>query len=137
MRTHLGTLALLSLTLAACGGGSTGPSGPSVSGIWTGSWRGSTVQLSLTQQGDQLSGTLRVSRVVRAVTGTVSPDGSVRVVSEVEQRDCSMYDTNDLTLDQAAGTLQGMMYRATGPRICDPNERGRVGVEQGPLSLSR
>jgi len=137
MRTHLGTLALLSLTLAACGSGSTGPSAPSVAGNWTGSWRGSDVQLALTQQGDQVSGTLRVSRVVRPVTGTVSPDGSVRVVSEVERRDCSMYDTNDLTLDQAAGTLKGMMYRATGPRICDPSDLGRVGVEQGPVSLSR
>ena len=136
MRAHLATVALLSLTLAACSS-STGPSGPSVAGVWSGSWRGSTVQLALTQQGDRVSGSLRVGRLARPVTGTVAADGSVRIVSEVRQSDCSVYDTNALTLDQAAGTLSGLMFKSTGQRVCDPATGGRVGVEQGQLSLSR
>jgi hypothetical protein len=135
MRAHLTTLALLSLTLAACSS-TTGPSAPSVAGIWTGTWRGSTVQLTLTQQGDQVSGSLRVSRVARQVTGTVSADGTLRITSEVRQSDCSVYDSDRLTVDSGAGTLSGLLFKTTGQRVCD-GSGGRVGVEQGMLSLSR
>lgn len=135
MRARLTTLTLLSLTLAACSN-TTGPSAPSAAGAWSGSWRGSTVQLALTQQGDQVSGTLRVSRATRSVTGTVTADGTVRLTSEVNRSDCSVYGSDQLTLDSGAGTLTGLMFKTTGQPVCD-GSRGRVGVEQGMLSLTR
>ncbi|MEZ4457042.1 MAG: hypothetical protein R2882_10920 [Gemmatimonadales bacterium] len=136
---HLSSIVALSLALAACSdstGPSTDPNLPSVAGVWVGTWGSSTAQLVLTQHGDQVSGTLKLGPRTRPVTGSVSV-GELRFASEVDQSDCSIYASSGLAVASQAGTMTGIMARRSGSKICDPNAGGRVGVQQGTLSLAR
>ncbi|MGE0439654.1 MAG: hypothetical protein AB7L66_07250 [Gemmatimonadales bacterium] len=136
---HLSSIVALSLALAACGdstGPSTDPNLPSVAGVWVGTWGGSAAQLVLTQHGDQVSGTFKLGARTRQVTGSVSV-GQLRFVTAVDQSDCSIYASGDLAVATQAGTMTGVMARRSGARVCDPNAGGRVGVQQGTLTLAR
>ena len=128
------------LLAAACSeGGSSGPSGPDVSGLWTGTWRGASISLDLDQAGAELSGTVVNGVEDLSVTGAVSAEGAVTWGSAVHPTRCAFYSTalGGMQLRAAGDSLVGVVQRRSGSRVCDPESGTRVFVEQGDMRLSR
>ncbi len=137
------------LLLASCGGGdservtgaSSGPRYPAVSGSWEGHWEGSGIEtdafLDLSQDRNQVRGTLTVGRVVNRVSGTVSEFGVLTFQGQPPGSGCTTYSTKSphLVLEERNTTLDGPVERS------EPNLGGPCGglsfLTEGRMELRK
>lgn len=124
------------LLLGACSD-SSGPSGPNVAGLWTGTFRSAPISLALGQSGMSVSGTITTGSEVLSVTGEVTSDGEVSWVSEINRAQCAVRSASGMQLRAVGDSLVGVARRTSGDMVCDPDIRGRIWVEQGEMRLSR
>lgn len=124
------------LLLGACSD-SSGPSGPNVAGLWTGTFFSGSVSLQLGQSGTQVTGTLTSGSEVLGVTGDVASDGMVVWGSAVHTGNCAAYGSSGMQLRAAGDSLVGVAQRRSGAKVCDPEASGLVLVQQGEMRLSR
>lgn len=127
------------LATACSDGNGSGPSVPDVSGLWTGTWRNTSVSLDLDQAGAGLSGTLTDRFEDFSIVGEVSAEGVATWVSEVNTAECANYFTvlDGMQLRAAGDSLVGVVARRQGQSVCDANAGGVVSNAQGEMRLSR
>ncbi len=127
------------LATACSDGKGTGPEVPDVSGLWTGTWRNTSVSLDLDQAGAALSGTLSDRFGDFSIVGEVSAEGVATWVSEVHPVECASYATMlaGMQLRAAGDSLVGLVWFRQGASVCDENAGGVVGNAQGDMALSR
>ena len=133
--------------LGACGGGSDGGTGvttstryPDVAGNWRGEWpaearRPSAVTLRLTQNGNQLQGTLTVGNTVNEITGTVSEFGALEFQGRDTDRGngcASFYTDPPLALGERNSELSGIVRRSSSADC-----GGRSHNEPGEMELDK
>lgn len=140
--TH-GARTLLSLLLIAglvgCGESSTGPeeeapTGPSVTGVWNGEFRGADTRMNLNQSGSNVTGTITVGVRTYPLTGTVDANGTFEWSSELREADCSRMGSPGLQLGDQASLLSGRMVRTSEAPPCDG---GRTLVENGSVQMTK
>lgn len=138
------------LLLAACGGGDSGgvtgassaPQYPLVNGSWRGNWEGSGFQtaasLALSQNRNQVQGTLTVGRVTNEVSGTVSEFGVLTFQGQSPGNGCITYWTESphLVLEERNTTLDGPVVRSE-PNLGGPCGSGLSLLTEGRMELRK
>ena len=106
------TALLVATMTVACSKSSTGPSGPSVDGVWVGTWGTTAIRLSLHQSGSSVTGELEVGPATYALTGDVDDAGAFSWSSELNETTCSAYSSSRFQLQDAGDAMAGTMRRA-------------------------
>lgn len=130
------TTVMVLTAATGCSDSSTGPTGPSVRGNWSGDFRGGTIRLTLSQNGSNVSGTLEAGPLSYAVTGEIDEGGSFTWSTEVNQTNCTSYSSvRGMLLAEEASQLEGIMVRASRALPCGSGTR--TFVEQGSATLRK
>ncbi len=138
MRRYL-TLASALFVLCACGDddGSTEPSVLRIAGNWRGTWRQSTVTMTLQQAGTSVTGSLNDSREVFDLTGEVDEFGVFRFAATTTTPDgCNTFNSvgpDHVLISDMATTMDGVIAR----RSRTDCEGGRTLVEQGSIEAEK
>ncbi len=137
MRQYL-TLASALFVLCACSDndGATEPTGTSVlsiAGNWRGTWRQSTVTMTLQQAGTSVTGSLNDSREMFDLTGEVDEFGVFRfAATTTTPGGCNTFNStgpNHVPISNMATMMDGVMAR----RSRTDCEGGRTLVETGSI----
>ncbi len=129
------TLASALLVLCACG--STEPSVLSIAGSWRGTWRQSTVTMTLQQAGTVVTGSLNDSQEAFDLTGEVDEFGVFRFVAPTTTPGgCNSFGSSgpDHVLISAMGTMMDGAIRRSSRTDCAV---GRTLVEVGSISAEK
>jgi len=139
MRTHTLARAFSALLVAtmtvACSESSTGPSGPSVNGVWVGTWGTTAIRLNLHQSGSSVTGELEVGPATYALTGDVDDGGAFSWSSQLNEASCTAYSSSKFQLQDAGDAMAGTMRRSRRQLPCGSTTR--VEVTQGNASVTR
>lgn len=126
---------LFSTAILACSGSPSGPSAPSVAGVWTGTWGSTSIRMNLDQSGSSVTGELTVGSGTHALTGEVDEAGSFTWATAPEQGSCVTFSSDDFQLQDGADAMSGRMFRASQVAPC--GSTGRVQVTQADASVTR
>ncbi len=127
--------ALLTALTLACSRSPSAPSGPSVDGVWTGTWGTTGIQMTLHQSGSSVTGELQVGSSTSSLTGEVSDAGTFSWGTQPPQGTCTVFSSTDFQLQNGGDNMSGVMTRASRPVPCGSGSR--VQVTQGNASVSR
>lgn len=127
---------VLAFVAAGCSS-SSGPSGPNLSGTWTGVFGQSPIGVVFTQSDTTLGGTFTDAKYTLSLTGVVSQAGSASWSTKVDQSDCTAFAADRMVLNAAQDSLVGIGFKDQGAKLCDPASGGTVLVQQGTMVLVR
>lgn len=126
---------LLVMTMVACSESPSAPSGPSVDGVWVGTWAETDFRFDLRQSGSSVTGELEVGRQSYALTGEVDDKGEFSWSTEVNQATCSGYSSGGLQLQDGGDAMSGLVRR--GRRALPCGSSTRTEVRQAIASMTR
>lgn len=126
---------LLAAALAACSESPSAPSGPSVDGVWVGTWASTAIRFDLDQSGSSVTGELKVGSTTYALTGEVSEAGEFSWGTELDETTCSGFSSRTLQLQEGGDAMAGTMVRARRALPCGSTSRTQV--TQGGASVTR
>jgi hypothetical protein len=131
------TAALVTTTACSDATGPDEPDVPDLSGVWTGTFGNSSLRMSLSQRGAEVTGTLSVGSTGRRnfeVTGTVDGAGTFQWNTDQLELDCSVYSSGGMQLQSSASELSGSISWVTETPPCGD---GRRRVARGLSTLTR
>ena len=123
---------LVATLMGACSESPSSPSGPSVDGVWVGTWGSTSIRFTLHQSGSSVTGRLQVGSRTSPLSGEVDEAGEFSWATELDEATCTTYSSPGLQLQGGGDALEGRMVSARRSLPCGSAVRiaGRVAALQ-------